>query len=243
MDPAVTGAPVTDAPVTDAAVTDAAVTDAPVTNAMLGCWRRSWIRFHDGTLDDTSIVIWLQTPEAMADLRLSAAAAGIVARGTADCTTEQLNELVRSDSSSGYTRTHGCDENGVVTATWHTGSEGVEYQPVSAFPEPGLLEWDGTGTVMIERAPSGAYVEEWRLLPNSRDPLLHAVGLDDGVRTGAYRAGDHLIVVRDRAAGAPAIDCEFSYAVRVEDRFVVMHSTQPWRVGAVVDAHALGVCA
>ncbi|MFM2069831.1 MAG: hypothetical protein RLZZ623_94 [Actinomycetota bacterium] len=241
MDPAAIGSPVTDGRVTDAPVTDAPVTDAPVTNAMLGCWRRSWIRFQDGTLDDTSIVIWLQTPDAMADLRVSAVAAGIVARAAGDCTVEQLAELAGSDSSSGYTRTHGCDENGVITATWHTGPEGVEYQPVTAFPEPGLLEWDATGTVMIERAPSGAYVEEWRLLPNSRDPLLHVVGLENGVRTGAYRAGDHLIVVRDRAAGAAAIDCEFSYAVRVADRFVVMHSTQPWRVGAVVDAHALGV--
>ena len=43
---------------------------------------------------------------------------------------------------------------------------------MSAFPEPGLMTWNDDATVMHERAPSGAYLEEWRLVPGSRHPLF-----------------------------------------------------------------------
>ncbi len=39
-------------------------------------------------------------------------------------------------------------------------------------PGPGLLEWNEDGSVMIERAPSGAYVEEWHRVPGSADRLV-----------------------------------------------------------------------
>ena len=45
-----------------------------------------------------------------------------------------------------------------ATAEWHTRGHGTAFQPVSAFPEPGLLEWNDDGTVMIERATATSSV-------------------------------------------------------------------------------------
>jgi hypothetical protein len=225
--------------------------DQTVTDAMLGCWQRQWIRYADGTFDDRAVVIWLQTRSAMADLRVAPDAQ---ARPFAEHTHDQLVALAASESSSGYTLAGAADRDGVVEATWHVGAHGVEYQPVSAFPEPGLLSWDPTGDVMTERAPSGAYVEQWRLLANSRGGSGHIVGVEGGRRTATYWSGDHMMLVRDRAIdvrdvstvadlvrssdrdlAAQAVDCEFSYAVRNDDgAFAIVQSTLPWRIGETV---------
>lgn len=234
-----------------------------VAEAMLGCWRRDWIRYDDERIDDTSVVIWLQTHSAMADLRLDAAADALgrsgAVRSIAECSLDELLVLAGSESSTGHTVAHPLDGSGEVTATWHTGQSGIEYQPTSAYPEAGLLTWDGTGEVMTERAPSGAYVEQWRLLPGSRTPLRSVVTVRDGRRHGIYRAGDHLIVVRERGidvspwasiqelvASAPrslaeaAVDCELSYATCTDgDVFTIVHSTLPWRVGEIVETAEL----
>ena len=88
---------------------------------------------------------------------------------------------------------------------------------------------------MIEQAPSGAYVEEWRLVPGSRDHL-GVTQVDDEM---IYRAGAVAVFVRDRARRHPAtgtvcstcsttttgdratiealLDCEFSVAERDGD--------------------------
>ena len=57
------------------------------------------------------------------------------------------------------------------------------------------------GSVMIEHAPSGAYTEEWQLVPGSRDQLtVTSVGNDT-----IYRAGDIAVVVRDRVVPIPRL--------------------------------------
>ena len=45
---------------------------ATVPDLMLGCWKRAWIEFADGTRDDTTTVVWLQTESLMADVRIAA---------------------------------------------------------------------------------------------------------------------------------------------------------------------------
>ncbi|MBK9969866.1 MAG: hypothetical protein IPP16_03705 [Acidimicrobiaceae bacterium] len=170
------------------------MTDQTVPDELLGCWQRRWIEFADGNRDDTSFVVWLQLPSLMADVRLSGPALGLAGRRSiAELSNDELLLLADSDSSSGATT---CTPvvvgaNGVshATAEW---AGIVSFQPISAYPEPGLLEWIGDGTVLVERAPSGAYVEEWHLLPGSRGPLVHTV-LADGsewyLRRRCRRAG------------------------------------------------------
>lgn len=210
----------------------AAASSPPVPQELWGCWQREWIEFADGTQDDTSLVVWLQLPSLMADVRLSPAALALADAGRTgfdDCSLADLHTLAGSDSSAGTTTCSpfvlGVDGVRRATAEW---SSSIGFQVVSAFPEPGLLELNGDGTVMMERAPSGAYVEEWRLLPGSREPL-ECTSLPDG--STWYRAGCVGVLVHDRRhAGAP-LDCEFSFARQTGDVFVVEASTLPWRVG------------
>ena len=50
----------------------ARVVAATVPELMFGCWRRAWIEFADGSRDDTTNVVWLQTESSMADVRIAA---------------------------------------------------------------------------------------------------------------------------------------------------------------------------
>ena len=143
----------------------------------------------------------------------------------------------------------------MATAEWHTRGHGINFQPVSAYPEPGLMTWNDDATVMHERAPSGAYVEEWRLIPGSRDrPSVDTVA--DGSGTTVYRAGTVAVVVRDRLQPVPRqarlvelvdefahdratleglLDCEFSIAEEREGRWTITTSTLPWLEGTQPD--------
>ena len=115
---------------------------------------------------------------------------------------------------------------------------------------------------MMECAPSGAYEVDWRLQPNSRGRLVHLIGisgtggLEAAPITHLLVAGDHAIAVRDRSVGpleerplpetaaglrddhaalVALLDCEFSYAVRRGDRFVIELSSLPFREGQALD--------
>ncbi len=233
----------------------------PVPSELRGCWRRAWIEHADGTRDDTSVVIWLQLASDMADVRVPADHPLRDRAGFDDCTLDELRTLADSESSSGHTTCTpvviGRDGVRRATAEWFSDGDGVAFQPVSAYPEPGLLEWPSEG-VMIERAPSGAYVEEWHLLPGTRAPATHHV---DASGRHVYRSGDAVVLVRDRSTPVPRtarlddlvaecgddrdrlvalVDCEFSFALaRSGDDgspvFVIEASTIPWRVGEVLD--------
>lgn len=229
-----------------------------VPEALHGCWQRAWIEFPDGTRDETTFVAWLQLPSKMADIRIRADRPDLAQRtNVLDCTADELTTLANSEGSSGFTTctpiVTGDDGVRRATAEWFTRGYGVAFQPVSAFPEPGLLEWSDDGTVLMERAPSGAYTEEWHLIPGSRGPLRHHVRPDG---SEIYRAGDVAVLVVDRpslvpraarlqeliadCAGsqrqiAPLLDCEFSFARRRGSDFVIEASTLPWREGGTID--------
>ncbi|MGB8861297.1 MAG: hypothetical protein WCC60_18710, partial [Ilumatobacteraceae bacterium] len=219
------------------------MSERTVPDELLGCWQRNWIEFADGTRDDTSFVVWLQLPTLMADIRLSAAAVALAGRsGFDECSWADLLSLAGSDSSSGSTACTlialGADGVPRATAEW---TSSVSFQPESAYPEPGLLEWRPHGAVLIERAPSGAYVEQWQLLPGSRGEALHSV-LDGGAEW--YRSGDVGVLVRARSMSVPTVlsvarltkltdrrtletllDCEFSFARRIGDAWLIEAST------------------
>jgi hypothetical protein len=227
---------------------------------MLGCWRRAWIDFSDGTRDDTTMVVWLQTESLMVDVRIPADRPVQSDRAALNqCSTDELLAIASSDASSGFTKCGppvvGPDGLRSATASWHTRGHGVNFQPVSAFPEPGLMTWNDDATVMTERAPSGAYVEEWRLVPGSRDPLTVTPIAD----ATTYRAGPVAVLVRDRGVAIPRparlpelldeyaadrsmmealLDCEFSVAELKGKHWTIAASTLPWREGQVLDVDA-----
>jgi hypothetical protein len=234
------------------------VAEQTVPDQLIGCWQRAWIEFDDGTRDASTFVIWLQLASKMADIRLRADRPDLRLRdGLGECSLAELNALADSESSSGYTTCTPIEvgDDGVrrATAEWFTRGHGVAFQPVSAFPEPGLLEWSADGTELIERAPSGAYTEEWRLIANtSSGELTHRVR-DDGIEL--YIAGDVAVLVRDRPTPIPRlarlpeliadcgddrgaiqslVDCEFSFARRSGSSYVIEASTLPWREGVAI---------
>lgn len=228
---------------------------APVPPLLRGCWRREWIRFADGTVDDTSTVIWLQLESKMVDVRVAADLDELASRaGLADCSVADLQRLAQSESSSGYTTCtpiQGDPAARSATAEWHTRGFGVAFQPVSAYPEPGLLEWNADGTVMTERAPSGAYVEEWHRMDGTSEPLVYRV-LDP--QRQLYVAGSVAVLVRERPVPVPRsarlaelmaetddpsrlaalVDCEFSVAERGDGVYRITASTLPWKVGGTL---------
>lgn len=79
--------------------------DSPIVPLeLVGCWRRAWIEFADGSRDDTSTVIWLQLDRDMADLRVPADRGSVSACGGFDeCALDELRVLAGSESSSGIT--------------------------------------------------------------------------------------------------------------------------------------------
>jgi len=226
----------------------------------MGCWRRAWIEYVDGRRDETAVVLWLQTESAMVDVRVAGDRGDFTGRTSLkECTLDQLRAIAASDGSSGWTECSPVVENDdgtrTATAQWHTRGHGINFQPVSAYPEPGSMTWNRDATVMRERAPSGAYVEEWRLVPRSRD-RLSVETLADGSGTTVYRAGPVAVVVRDRmqpvtrqarvlelvdefaddrATVEGLLDCEFSICEQHRGRWTITTSTLPWLEGTHPD--------
>lgn len=236
----------------------------PVPSELRGCWRRAWIEHADGTRDDTSVVIWVSArlrhgrgPNVDRPIIRS----GGTRAGFDDCTLDELRTLADSESSSGHTTCTpvviGRDGVRRATAEWFSDGDGVAFQPVSAYPEPGLLEWPSEG-VMIERAPSGAYVEE---RPAARHPCTrHAsrrcVGaprvpqrrrrgtgarpVHPGTADSPARRPGRRVRRRPRPTGRAG---RLRVLVRALARsgddgspvFVIEVLTIPWRVGEVLD--------
>jgi hypothetical protein len=159
---------------------------------------------------------------------------------------EQLAALASSNASTGFATATDvvdhADGSHSCVAEWFTYGHGANFQPTCTFPEPGLLAVDPSGTFMIERAPSGEYVEEWHLVLGSRDIEPRRVVLPDGREL--FVAGPVAILVRDRMVpvghGQPltvdSLDCEFSVAMQGDDgRYRIGVSTLPWREGAFLD--------
>ena len=189
------------------------VGDQTVPDALLGCWRRNWIRFgDDGDLQRDVTVIWLQTASGMGDLRIDPAR-----------TPEQY------DSSCGLTFV---DEttHPYMTADWVDGETGFAQQAVPSFPEKGWLSWQ-SDSVMLELAPSGAYVEEWERLDGSAGVVAHYADPSAATQTNLYVAGQHFFLAVARAAGE--LVHEFTYGIQLpgEAQATAALSTRPSRVG------------
>ena len=223
-----------------------------VPKEMIGCWKRLNFRFPDGTQDTTTLVIWLQTLSGVCDIRISASRPDLRERmGFADCSTDELLELAEQDCFCGITL-FDPDAKPFPTASWPKEAYQFRFQPIITFPEPGWIEWRDFGARMIEKAPSGAYEEDWRLLPESQSFAAHLTKRDAPSATCLYVVGDHAIYARNRAVDLPSdksllelasdaqyersrlaelLDCEFSYARRVRpgDEYTIVASTLPWR--------------
>ena len=213
----------------------------------LGCFRRRSITFYTGATDGHTHVLWLQSHGLTADLRLSPGRPALRGRETLDhCGDDELMALAQVEGGLAETA---FDRAQMSWSNW------TAFQLHDKWPEPALLH--RVGDCLIEFAPSGAYVEDWRLQPSAPGPLigLRLIEERDVARQevrhrggGLVLCGEHAALIRGRPAVLPAAErledlvranltnrdvlraifaFETSYAVGN----VVRHSTNPLREG------------
>jgi hypothetical protein len=147
---------------------------------LLGCFRRRSITFYNGVTDSSTQVYWLQSRGLSADFRIQT--------GSPELTTFE----------GGLGRT-AWDGNAMKWFGW------TSFQLHDKWSEPGALK--RVGNCVMEFAPSGAYVEDWRLQPSRPGPvvglrLLREWDVEGGAAThcggGLIVCGDHAALVRGR---------------------------------------------
>jgi hypothetical protein len=227
----------------------------------LGCFRRRSITFFNGDTDDTTLVLWMQSRGLTGDLRLAADRPRPTSRAAlAELAPADLLRLCDVEGGISPTRfeVSGTGVGLELAGTMHW-PDWTAFQLHDKWPEPGSLR--RVGDCLLEYAPSGAYVEDWRLQAGGGGPLIGLSLLDERDAKGnlLHRgggllvAGEHAMLVRGRAQPLPAaarlnelleraarepslLDAIFgfeaSYARRdPSGRYVVVASTLPWREG------------
>lgn len=217
-----------------AALPQSNFSDMPFPQGLLGAFRRKCITFANGLTDERTVVYWFQSRTFTIDLRLPDGPA---------------TALV--------------DRQGWVGDTlWDSRTQQLSwtidrsYQPRNQWPEPATVSF--IGNCVLEYAPSGAYVEDWRQQSTSGPLLgLRLLSLFDEVTGQTHAMDGGLIVAGDHAAFAlsrlPDIDAALeeagdlakaltdgiatqaqieSYEVSVAiNGLAITQSTQPGRLG------------
>jgi hypothetical protein len=224
---------------------------APTPSWTWGCFRRRGITYASGQEDAEARAVRLQGQGLTGELRVPAWRPDVSGReGLEACSVEELLELCAVDGRVA----DAAFANGSMT--WDNPSS---FQPYAQWPEPGQMQRVGAG--LIEFAPSGAHMQDWRLQPGSGGlhvalRLMFETGLDGLTRPrdgGLILCGDHCLFSLDRRrplpsdapvqqqmrqAGDPfafadmAFDGETSYARRQADgTFKIELSTHPFSEG------------
>ncbi len=227
------------------------VSPAPTPAWTWGCFHRRSITYANGQEDTGARVVRLQGQGMTGELRVPSWRPEVSGRGGLNaCAVEELLDL-------------SAVEGAVADAAFASGQmrwdNPFSFQPYAKWPEPGQMQRVGGG--LIEFAPSGVYMQDWRLQPGSDGlhvalRLMFEMGLDGLTRPrdGALIiCGEHCLFSLDRRrpllsetpvqqqmrlAGDPfafadmAFDGETSYARRQPDgTFKVELSTDPFREG------------
>jgi hypothetical protein len=186
----------------------------------LGCFRRRSITYFTGQEDRTTQVYWLQSRGLTVDLRVNPARRDLVEGGLAD--------------------TRWADGE----MSW---SNWTAFLPHARWPEPGRLT--RVGNCLIEFAPSGAYVEDWRTQSQGIGPLVGLRMEEERVlATGEvrHRGGGLLVCGRTAAlvrgrpdpVGAgnarPASEVSFATQQASDQAFTIQLSTDAGREGTTL---------
>lgn len=164
---------------------------------MLGFYKRRAISFADGLTDTQTHVCWFQSRNFTIDLRLPLEDRQVAAKALSEYSAEELQSLANYEGWEAL-----CSWEGEVLS-WHSDTS---LQLHNRWPEPGVLK--RIGNCMIEFAPSGAYVEDWRLQSSAPGALIGLRMLEekdlesDSVRHrggGLIVCGEHAALVLGRA--------------------------------------------
>lgn len=165
---------------------------------MLGYYKRRAISFANGDSDVHTHVCWLQSRNFSIDLRLPLQDRQVSSKALVDYSQQELRTLANYEGWEALSEWDG------DALSWHSETS---LQLHNRWPEPAKL--NRIGNCMIEFAPSGAYVEDWRLQP-SRPGSLIGLRLieernlnDNSLRHcggGLIICGDYAALVLGRAA-------------------------------------------
>ncbi len=215
-----------------------------------GTVRRRSITFATGIEDAKTFVVWVQSHGMTGDLRIHPARPKLLMTDRLEDLDHQ--SLVWLASVEGGTATTSWSDGVMSWADW------IGFQPYDKYPESGLMR--RIGDCMIEFAPTGIYVEDWRFQDSQSGPLaglrLVSETATDG-RTyprsgGLVIAGDHAVLSLARTSELPegtraqdfvsqaadpvaalrqVFDCSVDYTVKQGDRRVTAVSTDPRQEG------------
>ncbi len=165
--------------------------ESSVPDWMLGCFRRRCISFANGESDQSTIVYWFQSRNFTLDLRLPTHADQPPYRPWADYSACEIQKIANYEGWQAE-----CEWNG-DTLSWHGG---CSRQFNNRWPEPARLY--RIGNCMIEFAPSGAYVEDWRVQASLGTALVGLRLIEEiNPLTGeCLHRGGGLIICGDHAA-------------------------------------------
>jgi hypothetical protein len=184
----------------------------------LGCFRRRSITYFTGAVDESTEVLWMQSRGLTADFRRPRSESKRTgARCPEELSPSEVVELARVEAGLARTEWDG------RLMSW---SGWVSFQTHAIWPEAGRLE--RVGNCLVEFAPSGAYVEDWRSEACGRGPLIGLSLLEEKeLATGAVRhRGGGLIVCGRHAAFVRGRPTELPASGRLVDH-VRAHSTEP----------------
>jgi hypothetical protein len=180
----------------------------------VGCFKRRSITFFNGDSDDSTLVVWLQSRGLTADLRLAADRPKPKTRAAlAELSLAELTRLAQAEGGLSPTRFEPAAAAGVELSGRMHWTDWTAFQLHDKWPEPGDLR--RVGDCLIEYAPSGAYVEDWRLQASGDGPLIGLSLLDEtDAKTGQVlhrggglvMAGEHAVLIRGRAQQLPPVE-------------------------------------
>ncbi len=182
----------------------------------LGCVQRRSITFATGMEDTQTRVYWVQAHGMTGDIRIHPGRPKIAA-GTSLATLDRETLSLLASI-----------EGGVASTSWSSPimswADWIGFQPYDKYPEPGVMH--RIGDCMIEFAPSGAYVEDWRFL-HSAPGLLAGLRLvsETDTKNATYPRSGGLVVAGDHAIRSLARYQELSDGTRCQD--FVSNSSDP----------------
>ncbi len=214
--------------------------------ALRGVWRRTFAREADGSTDRATRAAWLQGPSLFVDLRQPPGLAGTVAGLRLGEMDRPLLLALCGQRAFAGTLTQDGDAFG-----W---DRRIDLHPPAPLPDAGTLRWEAG--VLVEEGLHEAYLEHWDLVERPPEGRAAAVLLEDPQQGRAgvlVRTGSWFGYARDRSVPLPApsvplveqvlgcgrraeavalLDCEVSIGRIRVDRWDIVRSTLPHRVGA-----------
>ena len=224
--------------------------NVPAVADLHGLWRRSLLRFADGSCDTTTRVRWLQGESAFIDLRQPHDLGEFPAAHCRDALS--LPDCARLATQQAFAGTLAFD------GTHFEWTRLIDYQPKSPTADAGSLVWHGD--MLIEDGRDVVYREHWHredgataaaTMPTGALRLRAAHG---ATRAAMLRVGAQFMYARERAVAAPEgrslaecvagaasidaaralVDCEISFGTLSAGGLRISASTLPYRVGDLV---------